>query len=247
MLLDRLDDQQHQRQHLDEREHAAERHPHARAARPVEVMAGAEDAAEEDQDQLEIDRPLGQLARHQTDRHQQIGAHARGEELERLLDPQMHHPPAPEIGDRERLLDPGQRDHAEHIEDRDVDGGGPDQVFEPDAPRPELPRRLPQHRAGRPQRAEHQPAPDQQADEEADLPEPAELDVGQALIAEPEPAAVDIAHDAEPVADQRAGDDESTSPRTAGRPATPGRAPRARRRSPARGTGRRRSSRRRSR
>ena len=56
-------------------------------AGPVEVMAGADHAAEEDQDQLEIDRALGELARHQAHRHQQIGAHAGGEELERLLDP----------------------------------------------------------------------------------------------------------------------------------------------------------------
>ena len=209
MLLDRLDDQEHQRQHLDKREHAAERHPHARAASPIEVVAGAEDAAEEDQDQLEIDRPLGQLPRHQADRHQQIGAHARGEELERLLDPQVDHPPAPEIVDRERLLDPGKRDHAEHIQDRDVEGRGPDQVFQTNAPRPELPGGPPQHLAGRPQGAKHQAAPDQQACEKAYLPDPSELDVREALVAEPEPGLLPhMAHDAEPIPDQRTGDDD---------------------------------------
>ena len=65
MVLDRLEHQQHQRQHLDEGEHRAERHPQARAAAPIEMMAGAEHPAEEDQDQLEIDRSLGQLARDQ--------------------------------------------------------------------------------------------------------------------------------------------------------------------------------------
>ena len=40
----------------------------------------------------------------------------------------------------------------------------------------------------------------------------AELDVGQSLVAEPEPAAVDVAHDAQPVADQRAGDDDQRHP-----------------------------------
>ena len=118
VMLDRLDDQQHQRQHLDEREHRAERHPQAGLAGPIEMMAGAEHAAEEDQDQLEIDRPLGKLARDEADRHQQIGADRRGEELEGLLDPEMDDPPAPEIRDRERLLDPGQRDHAEDVEQR---------------------------------------------------------------------------------------------------------------------------------
>ena len=105
VMVDRLDDQQHQRQHLDEGEHAAHRHPHAGTARPVEMMAGADHAAQEDQDDLEIGRPLGELARDQAHRHQQIGAHGGGEELEGLLDPEMDHPPAPEIGQREGLLD----------------------------------------------------------------------------------------------------------------------------------------------
>ena len=112
--------------------------------RPIKVMAGAEHAAEEDQDELEIDRPLGELARHQPQRHQQVGAHRDGEELERLLDPEVDDPPAPEVGDGERLLDPGQRDHAEDVEHGDVDGRRPDQMLEPDSPAPELPRRLDQ-------------------------------------------------------------------------------------------------------
>ena len=73
-------------------------------------------------------------------------------------------------------------------------------------------RRLDQRVAARPQRAEHQPAPAQQRDEEQDLPEAAELDVGQALVAEPEPAFVDHALDAEIIADQRGRDDEQRDP-----------------------------------
>ena len=49
---------------------------------------------------------------------------------------------------RERLLDSGERDHAEDVEDGDIDGGGPDQMFQPNAAGPELAGRLPQH--GRP-------------------------------------------------------------------------------------------------
>ena len=66
-------------------------------------MAGAEHAAEKDQNELEIDRAFGELPRDQADRHQEVGAHRRGEELERLLDPEVHHPPAPEIGNGEGL------------------------------------------------------------------------------------------------------------------------------------------------
>src|SRR6185312_16210571 len=53
---------------------------------------------------------------------------------------------------------------------------------------------------------------DQETEEEADLPEPPELDVGKTLIAEPEPAAFQIAHDAQPVAYQRPGDDDERHP-----------------------------------
>ena len=114
---------------------------------------------------------------------------------------------------RERLLDAGQRDHAEDIEDGDVDRGRPDQVFEPDAARPELAvspaaaLRQVGHRARNTSTLQTR-----RPSEEADLPEAAELDIGQALIAEPEPAAVDVPHDAKPVADQRAGDDDQRHP-----------------------------------
>ena len=79
-------------------------------------------------------------------------------------------------------------------------------------PAPELPRRLDQRLAARPQRPKHQPAPAQQRDEEKDLPETSELDVGQALVAEPEPAFVDHALDAEIIAEQRGRDDEQRHP-----------------------------------
>src|SRR5579862_8070062 len=100
----------------------------------------------------------------------------------------MDYPPAPEIGDRERFSDSGQRDHPEHVEHRYSDRCGPDQVLNPDPPCPELSCGAPQHLAGGPQRAEHQRAPGDESDEEGDLPETTELDVGQALVAEPEPA-----------------------------------------------------------
>ena len=176
------------------------------------MMAGTDHPTKKDQDQFEIDRPLRQFARDEADSHQQIGAHAGGEEFERLLHPQVNHPPAPEIRDRERLLDPGEGDHAEHIKRRDVGGGSPDQMFEPDAAGPELPRCLPEQGAAGPQRTHDQKAPQRKADEETDLPETAKLDVRQALIAEPEPALVDHPHDAEIVSDQGSRDDEERGP-----------------------------------
>ena len=45
------------------------------------------------------------------------------------------------------LLDLGQRDHAEGVQKGDVDGRGPDQILQPDGPRPELPGGLAQGKA----------------------------------------------------------------------------------------------------
>ena len=64
----------------------------------------------------------------------------------------------------------------------------------------------------RPQCTEHESAPAQERGEEADLPEAAELDIGQALVAEPEPAFVDDALDSEIVAGERRHDDEQRNP-----------------------------------
>ena len=212
VLRDRLEDQEDQRKHLDEGEHRAERHPHARPAAPIKVVPGPQHAAEEDEDELEVDRALGELAGNQAEGHQQIGAHRDREEFERLFDPQVDDPPAPEVGDRERFLDPRERDHAEDVEHGDVDGRGPDQMLEADLPAPELLRRFDDRVAARPQRPEHEAAPAQQRHEEQDLPEAPELDVGQALVSEPEPAFVDQPLDAEVIAEQRGTDHEQRDP-----------------------------------
>src|SRR6266446_1013162 len=103
----------------------------AGSADPVDVMAGDDDTAQEDQDQLQIDRTFGELARDQSHRHQQIGTHGRGKELERLLDPQMDHPPPPKVRDRNRFVDAGEGDHPEDVEQRDVGGRGLRQMFQP--------------------------------------------------------------------------------------------------------------------
>jgi len=55
----------------------------------------------------------------------------------------MHHPPAPEIGNGEGFADARKRDHAKHVEDGDVDRGGPNQIFKTDVARPKIPRGTP--------------------------------------------------------------------------------------------------------
>ena len=61
----------------------------------------------------------------------------------------------------------------------------------------------------RPERAAHKEEPDEQADEQEDLPEPSEVDVFIALMAEPEVGdEPELLLDAEPFAGQRADDDD---------------------------------------
>ena len=50
----------------------------------------------------------------------------------------MNDPPTPEVRQRERLLDTRQWDHAEDVEDGDVDRRRPDQVLQPNPAAPEL-------------------------------------------------------------------------------------------------------------
>ncbi|KGS21380.1 putative nitric-oxide reductase domain protein [Burkholderia pseudomallei MSHR7343] len=212
VVLHRVEDEQHERQHLDEREHAADGNPHAGAADPVDVMAGAEHPAQEDQDEFEIHGAFRQLPRHESEPHQQIGADGGREEFEGLLDPEVHDPPAPEVGDREGRVHAEQRNHAERVQQRDIGRGRPDEVLQPDASGPELARRPLERGEAGPQPPQDQRAPEHEADEQADLPEAPQLEVRQPLIAEPEPAVLDHAHDAEIVADQRAGDDHHGGP-----------------------------------
>src|SRR5579875_2817142 len=125
----------------------------------------------------------------------------------------MHYPPAPEIADGERLFNAGKRDHPEGVKDSDVDRRRPDQMLEADAAGPELARRSPPAARARPHRPHDEKAPKRKTDEEADLPEAAELDIGKSLVPEPEPVLVDHTHDAEIIARERADHDQHGHPK----------------------------------
>jgi len=87
--------QQHQRQHLDEGEHAAERQPQRLGrADPIEVVDRCPaPPPRKIRNKLQIDRIVRQLAANQPDRHQQDRrSWAGGEELERLLHPEVGPP-----------------------------------------------------------------------------------------------------------------------------------------------------------
>ncbi len=207
-MLFRLDDEEKERQHFEEGEDAARRDPDRRLTHPVPMMAGPDHPAQEDEEGFEQHGAEGEPARHQPHRHEEIGGDHGGKELEGLLDPEMDHPPAPVIGEGEGDARALERDHAEPVEHRDIDRACPEQVLERDPSGPELAGGDAERRPVGPEGAEDHVAPEGEADGEADLPGPAELEIGEPLIADPEPGAVDHPHDPEIVAEQRAADDE---------------------------------------
>ena len=118
------------------------------------------------------------------------GDHDGGEDFEEAFDPEVHHPPAPVFGDRQvRVPAPHQTRAVEEPRSRR-------ELRKNSASRWRLSTR-PADR--RPQRAAHQSEPDEQSDEQEDLPESAEIDVLVALMAEPE-----VRHEAELLLHRRA-------------------------------------------
>ena len=130
---------------------------------------------------------------------EQEGDHDGGEDLEEALDPEVDHPPPPVLGDRQVGVPvPHQAGDVEQRDRRRGEQEQPQQV--------PVRVRLPE---GRPHRPGHHRQPEEQADRQEELPEPAEVDVLVTLVAEPE-----VGHvaqpllDREPLAGHRADDDD---------------------------------------
>ena len=190
----RLDGQEGERDHLGRREERAERHVLGRLAGEVQVVHRADDAADGVEDDVEEDHRERDPLAHHPEQHEHVGDHHRGEQLEEVLDPEVHHPEAPELGGREVVA--GAREQADRVERRDGAGGEEEQ---PGHVAPVL--ALQPHA----QDAVEHEHPDEQADREQDLPEPGQVQVLEAL--EPEPVGggvLEHAVHAEEGPDQRA-------------------------------------------
>ena len=194
----RLDGQERERDDLGGREEGAEGHVLGRLAREVEVVHRADDAAERVQDDVEEDHRQGDLLAHHAEQDEHVGDHHGREQLEEVLDPQVHDPEAPELGDREVVA--GAREQPDRVEAGDRERGQEEQ-----------PRHVAAVLAGQapaqdPPEHEH---PDEQADRQQHLPEPGEVEVLEPL--EPEPVrrrVVEHAVDPEVRPDQRAEHDD---------------------------------------
>ena len=84
------------------------------------MMYRADDPAGRIQDDVEEDHAQRDALAHHAQQHEDVGHHHRGEQLEEVLDPQMHHPEAPEVGDGEGLLRVAEQ--ADRVEERDRQG-----------------------------------------------------------------------------------------------------------------------------
>ena len=141
----------------------------------------------------------GVLLRHQAEAGEDEGRRRGGEDLEEALDPEVDHPPAPVL--HHRQVAAGAEEEAGGVHQADRRGRAREHQHQR-APGVAAPER-------RPEGAHHQGQPEDQPDEQADLPEAAEVDVLIALLAEPE-AGVEAQAlvDRQPLAGQRAGDDD---------------------------------------
>ena len=121
----------------------------------------------------------------------------RREELEEALHPQVNDPEAPVVDDGEV----GARavEERRQIEERDGGGGVQEE-------RPKLGSIAAPHH--RPQRPIHQHEPEGETDREQNLPEPAQVQVLRALVAEPEPGLAQRAVDAQVLPEEAAEDDD---------------------------------------
>ena len=146
------------------------------------------------EDDVEEDHGQGDLLAHHAEQHEHVGHHHRREQLEEVLDPEVDDPEAPELVDGEVLS--RLRDQPDRVE-----GGDGERRHE------EQPGHVgrvlaAQARAQHPPQHEH---PDEQADREQDLPDAREVEVLEALQAEPVRGRVaEQAVNAEERADQRA-------------------------------------------
>ena len=103
--------------HLGGREERAERHVLGRLAGEVQVVHRPDDAADRVQDDVEEHDGQRDPLAHHAEQHEHVGDHHRGEQLEEVLDPQVHDPEAPELGGREVVA--GARDQPDGVEGRD--------------------------------------------------------------------------------------------------------------------------------
>ena len=93
----------------------------AGVAREVEVVHRADHAADRVEDDVEVDDGQGRPARDDAEQDEDVGDHDGREELQEVLDPEVHDPEAPEVGGREVDVGPGEQ--PDGVEGRDRQRG----------------------------------------------------------------------------------------------------------------------------
>ena len=134
---------------------------------------------------VQINQPHGHALVHHAEQHENVGDHDRREQFEKILHPQMHDPEPPEI----RRGESGVRPH----EQPDGVKGGNGQRGKEEQPRHVARVFGPQFV---PQTAEQDHDPEEQTHRQQNLPEPAEIEKRETLMAEPRPAVLNPAEDA---------------------------------------------------
>src|SRR5262249_16926593 len=86
------------------REKCAQGHVHRRTAAEIEMMHGADDAADGVEDGVEINDAQGRLLRYYAQEHEDERHHDGRKQLQKVLNPQVDDPETPEVADSESGL-----------------------------------------------------------------------------------------------------------------------------------------------
>jgi hypothetical protein len=179
------------------------------------VVHGADDPTGGVEQDVEVDDGQRHALPDHAEHHEDVGDHDGGEDLEEVLDPQVHDHEAPEVGDRETRLRAGQQPH--RVERRDGERS------EEEHPR-HVAARIPAQPGAEP--AEKDGHPDEQPQGEQDLPESTEVEVLPPLHPKGSERARQEPVDVEELPRHAAEDDEGEGPEQGvGEPVLPARLP----------------------
>ena len=165
--------------------------------RPIPVVAGADDAAGQKEDGIEINHPGGREAGDHAEFVEEDGDHGGDEELEEPLHPEMNDPEPPHVHHGKMGLP--REEEGRQVKEGNGRGGeqkqGGDLALFGIFP----------HRSHRPDK---QKKPEEQSHDQQELPPPPEVEILPSLVAEPEPPLSRQLEDPEHFAEQTAEDDD---------------------------------------
>src|SRR5215467_6584719 len=164
--------QKRERYDLGGREERPERHVDRGRAAEIHMVHGSDHAADGVKEDIQVDDTGRRFRGYDSQEYENVGHHDGREQLQEILDPKVHHPEAPEIGDGE--IGPGVGEQTDGIEQRNRKSAVKEEMGEIGVV-------FGLQLLAEP--AEQNHAPDDQSEDQQPLPEAAEVEILPALRA----------------------------------------------------------------